>query len=466
MHAIALVLAIWGGAALACAQSGYTFTLDEKPIAPRAISLAGTPGVLAEGDLVWVDGLLLRLGAPGYYDWKWHAKDKGLLLRGVDGGEPDVVGARITYDYVANVIKSPLADLAPARLAHVCGVSVAEWSDAVAAQLAMLDLERCVVEIDHSPRRVLPPLPRGIRYLRVWSRSVDLRALGVATALRYLEVHGPLNLELLAGATDLRVLDVSQSDLESPAALAKLAALRVLDLDGCKGLVDLAPLAACTELRTLSLPETAVAELGALGNLAALARLDLSGTKVTDLSPLAGCPALREVVASGSPVATLPRTRMAALTSLKIYSAPVSDAEVARFAALHPTAVVQHRWRSSLVVAAAAATKLRASIGHSPATDRQGVLFELDGAHEVKAPLDAIQVDEAGSGGFCRCDGDPWVELLDAEGRSSSGSSFTTAWPCVGTDGQATGRSLRDRPWRLAAGLPTAATARRSTWPK
>lgn len=419
-----LVFAVVAMGPRATAQEEYVFTLDGAPLTPEIVTVTGSPGTPAEGDLALVHGILLYLGPPGAYDFRSTPREDGRLLRVSSGGRTEVVGAHTsaTVGDQGRIVHDPLAKLDPASLSSLRGVRIGAWTEGTTARLATLDLARCVVQLDYGEGRprALPVLPLGIRHLKLGADRTpafeDLSGLDRQTELRVLVVNArPVKLGLLAGATGLVVLDLDRSPIEGLDALARLVALRALALRHCRGVTSAAPLTSCTALRELWLRGTDVSDVGPLRGLSALRFLDVGDTPVADLSPLGGA-ALDEVVAAGSLVATLPRERLPALTRLALYAAPIADAEVARFAALHPTAKVHHRWKAGLVDAASTATRLRVRTNHEALAQRR-LLLDLEGAGHVARFLAMVEIDEAASGGHCLCPGTVSLELVGPADR-------------------------------------------------
>ena len=146
------------------------------------------------------------------------------------------------------------------------------------------------------------------------------------TGLEHLSLsHNKLtDLAPLAKLTKLQTLDVSFNKLTDLAPLAKLTMLKTLAAHANK-VKDLAPLAGLVGLRELQVQDNAFGDLAPLAKLTGLVSLDVSGPfaagkvkdltplarltkletldischpKVPDLSPLAGCVALKKLTAS------------------------------------------------------------------------------------------------------------------------------------------------------------------------
>src|SRR5262249_3748878 len=89
---------------------------------------------------------------------------------------------------------------------------------------------------------------------------------------------------------------------------------------------DLKPLAGLAALRELYLGQAPVSDLGPVAGLTALQRLSLRSTPVSDLKPLAGLTALQRLQLGGTQVSDLrPLAALVGLHELYLNQTPVSD---------------------------------------------------------------------------------------------------------------------------------------------
>ena len=97
---------------------------------------------------------------------------------------------------------------------------------------------------------------------------------------------------LSGGMSNLRVLDVSFTEVTDLAPLARLANLEHLNAFRTR-VSDLAPLSGLTKLRRLNLGKTEVLNLAPIRGLVGLEVLTMSGSHIADISPLAGLTRMR-----------------------------------------------------------------------------------------------------------------------------------------------------------------------------
>ncbi|MGD0102927.1 MAG: leucine-rich repeat domain-containing protein [Rhodopila sp.] len=119
----------------------------------------------------------------------------------------------------------------------------------------------------------------------------------------------------------------NQSLIDAGPLLAKLPALRTLDLRGMN-VTSVQPIAGLTALHSLNLNGTTVTSLEPIQDLTALQSLDFSGTNVESLEPLKGLKALQSLDLSGTTVKSLdPLKVLTALRILDLSDTQVSDLE-------------------------------------------------------------------------------------------------------------------------------------------
>ena len=161
------------------------------------------------------------------------------------------------------------------------------------------------------------------------SEIADLAGLEHAHYLRELNLSGNANtvsdFSPLAGLTNLKHLDLSNSPYADISSLTGLTGLEVLSLSS-DNLTDISPLANLTNLDTLYLGENDLTDISPLANLTGLAVLELGGNDLTDISPLANLTGLGSLnlvfnnVSDVSPLANLTN-----LTRLYLTSNNISD---------------------------------------------------------------------------------------------------------------------------------------------
>ena len=326
-------------------------------------------------------------------------------------GTSHVVGAEVTWGYRDKERQNynPLDRLSDDEIRGLWGVRVDLWTDAIAAKLRLLDPARACVTIGDGagvspqanlpPGKSLPPLPKGLRYLHVHSTSSEgldnVDRLVEQTELRYLSIgllfKGHVDLSVLTGIKQLRVLEARMQKLENIDRLSALGELRSLDLAYAENVSKVDFVRSLTKLRTL----------------------ELSRTDVTDLSPLGAHLALTDVKADQSPVCVLPAERLPALRSMRVMATKVNDADVAVFRQSNPACEVAHRWTPALALAVAEADRVRIRTGGTchRSIETEETLFETSDGLTIRRLIAGIAVDESAAGFHCMCCGEPSIEF-------------------------------------------------------
>ena len=134
------------------------------------------------------------------------------------------------------------------------------------------------------------------------------------------------DLAVLARASGVRRLDLSDNALEDLSALAHLRRLESLDLSG-NGVRDLWPLAGLAALRRLDLSDNRIVDISALAAVPTLEVLLLDGNAVEDVGPLTQLLRLENLGLRGSAVGDVsPLADLVALRRLDLGGAhPVGD---------------------------------------------------------------------------------------------------------------------------------------------
>lgn len=380
-------------------------SLDGKTISPR-LEFIGSQTQSASY-LLHV-GIALALGSERDLNLSWEGADHEKLYLQTANQSPRLIGVRVktTYRDEKEAVVNPLASLDPDELKGLRGVFLDHWSTDIAAKLALLDFNHVCLTISDGAaignQRSLPPLPKGIKILRIDSHSkpglsnVDsLPQLPNLSALSVnLMSNSSLDCSLWRNSRNLKYLDLSGEQLQNPAGLSTYPSLQVLNLLYCRELTD----------------------ISFVKKMPTLEELNLSHTKVTDLSPLTGLPSLRMVTANMTPVRKLPSTTPS-LKKLDIVSSKVKEADVTTFRKANPDCQVSYRWTETLTTALESVNRLRVRSGgtcHRDETSEQ-TLFETSDAEQIKQLLTGIEVLEDRSGFHCMCCGDPSLEFYSGD---------------------------------------------------
>ncbi|MCX7933706.1 MAG: hypothetical protein N3A66_00425 [Planctomycetota bacterium] len=395
--------------AVAGEAAAPTFLLNGKPVRPAVLSLAGTPEQPQAGDIVLIDGILLTLGEGKEFRFCTDPQRRGLLLQENAKGDVEPIALEVEFtdqDTAATVVQHPAMRLSAAEFRKLRGLRLDAWWPRCEEIFRKIDPNICCLTIAEgaagNPDR-MPPLPLALRYLNIdrenkqtFRRFDELRKL---RELRYLAIGSgfadAFDLEIIAGARELRYLDLRGEKLTNLSALSKLTELRVLRLADCPGVEDLSFAA----------------------SLAKLAVLDIRRTAVQDLAPLAPLPDLSAVDASASAVKKLPVAGFPALKMLRLLSTPLAAEGAADFAAAHPQCRVVWRWRDALAQAVAECDRLVVrSGGLSVGREVQAkILFEIKDPAGIAAALAKIEIDEEQSRQRPLEDGDPTLEFYRGE---------------------------------------------------
>ncbi len=265
----------------------------------------------------------------------------------------------------------------------------------------------------------------GLQWLDLsWTKisDVGLVHLKGMTKLQMLSLAGTkitdAGLVHLKGMTELQTLDLGGTDI-TDAGLAHLKGLTKLDLSYTKitdaGLTNLKEL---TELRELDVSSCDdIKNIAFVAGMKYLRFLDLSQSSVSDLSPLGGLPKLERVIANDAPIAKLPKQRVPALRRLHILSSPTDLQVVREFRKAHPKSIVAHGWNDTLHRALKKVTRIRVRTGSArySRSNRDGTLFEVKDAKEIKAFLANIRVNEPSGRGDHLCSGRPTIEFYEGK---------------------------------------------------
>jgi hypothetical protein len=380
--------------------------------------------VTAEGEEGWTEqlppgqlvhfGITLRLGDRPEINLSVEDENRDRIFAAkrfyaASPGVPkQLVGVRITNDLIDGEYRvvNPLEKLSDAEIGRLWGIEIERWAPSVAAMLARIDPEHCLVMIkcdnEFEPGEVLPHLPADLRNLQIdlstSKPAPKVDGLRRFTRLRHLTIRtlglDEFDCRHVERAREMEYLDVSGMELADTHALGRLVGLRELRASYCESLrnIDFA------------------------GSLTNLETLDIERTAVDDLSPLEGLAKLRTVDADTSPIRMLPRS-LPALKSLSIFSTELDDETVATFRRAHPDCTVDHRWQVSLEARLTNIIRVRIRSGGTchRELDDEKTLFETVRPDEIKQLISAIEVTESRSGAHCMCCGNPSLEFYDAQ---------------------------------------------------
>lgn len=332
--AAGVLLVAWASSARAGPAEDYAITIDGSPAEMEVVPIE--TGSTTDAVAVAINGLYLEprclvVGPPGRYSFTFEGDEgspptHGYLTR--PGDKRRLVWLRIGQreDHGRIVIEDPLRGLSRTALKDLRGVFIEGWSKAVAAEIARLDLTRVCISTDTRPP--VAELPAGVRYLAISpAYHRDLSGLRRFQELVFLTLNtheAPFDAAWVATLANLQYLRMAVGGLENADRLKALHFIRRLTLRAPKGIEKLEFLPAMPALQKLSVHGPV--DLGPVRELANLVELD----------------------ASASPSSRLPPAKLPALRKVNVMSTKVSDAEVERFRALNPSAVVLHRWTSLL----------------------------------------------------------------------------------------------------------------------
>lgn len=333
-----LALLLTAGCRTGAPPPDYRFELDGKAMQPDCVSVEGDGERPAPGDVLTWPFVVLDDVADQSYQHVEGAPSGRFYRRTPRGLQLVALTVGCAED---------LAALRDEEAAGLRGIEFDTWNEAVARQLARVDLRRCILKWRPLCELVdLAQVPATARYLDLhYGKPVDPAGLQRFRELRYLAVPDEAPI-----AEDEPPPPVF-GEPGPPIALdwvRALPELRWLDVDGVGG----------------------------------------------DLRPLGGHLHLRTVRASHCRLTHLPGQR---LPALREFRAPFSDApedEVARLRALHPAARILTTPREALLDCIGAAVRLQLRTGsscHPQPTDR--VVYATADRAELQALFALLQLD-------------------------------------------------------------------------
>jgi hypothetical protein len=266
---------------------------------------------------------------------------------------------------------SRLAALKGLRALKLEGYDSGEDISFISAMPALRELHVWVAETKDHP--VVPPHPR-LEYLDICSSSEfgDTLALGGLPALKSLEINCPPVKRLL---------------LEKDLAVLQTLNLRYVNSE--------------------------MADVSFVRRMPALKRLMISGTEIADLSSLQGHRSIEFVAAKGCPIKSLPNGAIPTLKTLNVLGTELDDAAVAAFEKANPQCRVVFHWEKAFREAVAETNRIRIRTGSVCCRDpsREKTLLEVTEPAEIRRFIDFIRINEAKSGGWCLCCGEPSFEF-------------------------------------------------------
>jgi hypothetical protein len=376
---VALLGPTMAGVGHAESADGYTITTGEATDDPTAFSIEDRPPserlAIAVNNPDLVEQCLV-VGPPGRYSLAFEGETNDGPERGYlqSGGERRLVWVAIWEEEIRGrmVHHNPLRQLTSAELEGIRGVYLDTWSDEIAADVARLDLKRVCVMTS-----VLGAISR-----RVAARIRFLVALNSGPGLRRLRDFGQLvflrqniiedddfDAAWIAGLTNLQHLQLVTKALANADRLKRLRDLSDLTIRAHKGIEHVDFLRGMPNLR----------------------KLHLHGR--TDLTPVRELAKLVELDASASEASHLPGVSLPSLRRANLMSTKVSDAEVERFRALNPNAVVLHRWTPQLRARLVGASEVKIDKLAMVRGDRTSSVTVRDAA-EVAKLVAAIEIDD------------------------------------------------------------------------
>ncbi|HZN40360.1 MAG TPA: hypothetical protein VFD82_16255 [Planctomycetota bacterium] len=394
------------------AQGGYTFALDGKPtgfgfaldVRSGIVSLQGTPGAPAAGDLVWVQAktdCLVRLAEPGHYEFFDETKENGRVrLRRGD------------REQIAVLDSKRLVESDEATRRELLGVVVLHWDDAVAAAVGALDPSVPLVVTDGTAigeQRALPALPSGIHHLALCYETSegfgDLTAAAKLTNLRTLYLGGQycgftkIDIRPFASAVLLRVFHCEQP--------------RLVGTEIVEGF---------RELRSFAAKDFPLATFELLRGMTELRRVYCWGPDADDvpprsLAPLAGLPRLEHIELMFTPIGELPATGFDRLRTLYLQGCGVPAAQQRAFRKAHPECAIDgevddEQLQTLLATADRLVLRTRGTCHRDEASEK--VLFDTTAPDDIAKVLPLLHVVEDGSDFHCMCCGSPTLMFFKA----------------------------------------------------
>lgn len=392
-------------AALLCGDQ-YQFFYDGKPVQLAVAPVVGTKSDPQPDDLLsylftmplGAERVQRFCGAGERYNELWQEDGTGkrwLVAAVVRVERLDAKYKELPKPKVVN----PILSLAPADRKKIRAVRFEHWDQDCAAMLRDLDASKVCLEFRQiDDVETFPKMPAELRHLVIDenSNTSSWRDLSSIAGHRNLL---SLSIDLMGEEADLggvknlpqlRTLTISTFARPKNADFGALPELRSANLSYFRGLNSVAFAAKAPKLESLRIAHTGV----------------------TDLSPLAGHPALRVIDARESKVSKLPDAKLPALQSLKLIGASTADANVAAFRKANPACVVEHKW-NALFDQLAGVDRIRVRSGgtcHRDEAAERTLAEETDPA-KIRDFLSKVRVDERRYGFHCMCCGEPTFEF-------------------------------------------------------
>ena len=384
----------------------FSFTLNGESISPSCRTLKSL-GINRDKVIVSLGKLVLLLDRkPTYALTGDYWNDGKLYLEA--SGKKRLIGlvAHEVYKDGGNRVVDPFVDLQAEDMKHVRGVYLnLAPSKHTLDLLGQVDPKKVFFRITEktgagTPMQ-LPALPPGVMFLDIDERSSegikDYSGLKLLKSLVYLRINSGnyrdalIDIEAIARNKNLVALDLAGQKFKTPANFNQLSELHYLDLSWCSEVTDSSFLGNLTELREL--------------------RIENSG--IEDLTPLEDLKKITTVNASGSPVKSLPKKRVASLRQLNLIATQLTEEQVAAFRESNPGCKVQHSWTSTLRTALEGADRIRVRSGGTCHRDpgKEKTLFEITDDRVVRDTIARIVLQPSDGGIHCMCCGSPSFEF-------------------------------------------------------
>jgi len=400
-------------------QPTWEFTLNGESFEPHIVSSRGPSGPAAQGDLFYLESVLCALPEPGRYELETEeVRDRAEVVYCKDGDERRLVAAEITWTYEDKAVGlNPLQGMKPKELQGLWGLDVDWWDAEIARQVAGLTGTTALTvgakAMDQNGD-ALPELSATTRCLCIevndnfHERKLD--KLSKLKALAWLRLNRvakqPLDLAVLRGLSELKVLDIRGEWIKNLPVLGELTALRLLRMDwAAEG-----EIVGEDDERHF---ERAESDIGFVARLTKLEELSCETVLVPDLAPLEAHPALRRVNANSCGVTKLPKTPPPHLAECLLLGNAATEADRAAFVKSCPKARVVTSWREAVRAALSGIDRILCRTGGTchRRTKQEKDKFEIKDADEIKTFIETIDVVEDNSVFHCMCCGNPTFEF-------------------------------------------------------
>lgn len=382
--------------------NSYHFWFNGRPIEPPIDCLHdGPPG---PGDVARLeDSLWVVLDEPGDYRLRVDPKNINRILRQLPGGRLQLYAASQSWGFRGKAEPDGLKGLSAEQASQLRGLSVHDWSPAVAAELKRLKpFAACwnIQGLADFQAGKFPSLPQGVRYLNVT------------------EGHSPCfenldNLGRFSSLTYFRGRWMTPSRV-SGRLFAPHRGLRFLS---CNRLTDGQSLGGLVQLVELNSRDGVLANLQFLSGLPDLTRLSLPRCQLTDAAGLGNHAHLQEALLSYNPIQQLPSAPTPGLQRLELLGSSLQEEQLSLFRDGHPDTKVVSSHGDSLQAALSGCDHLRIRTGGTchRRPEEEKTLIELRDPPEVARVSAFLKVVEPKEPFECMCCGEPTLEFFQGE---------------------------------------------------